>query len=235
MSTRDDVTGTLTVMPHVAKPSPASERTHVQQLLAALGGALARSAADPDLLHVFEHEVRQLFSMRLVRLREIPARYQARLVTPTRTSDSVVLGVPTANPQVQAVLEASCEPDRTLDDFDLELLTAIAQVGGLVLEAARARTPMRVRPNEHRATPMIGSTRVIETLRERIERVAQAVAQLSEADREVLLMRHAEDMPYEEIACLLDIEPAAARKRYGRALIRLQRVLAEHGLLEGPP
>jgi len=31
---------------------------------------------------------------------------------------------------------------------------------------------------------------------------------------------------------LLDIEPAAARKRYGRALIRLQRVLNHFGLLE---
>jgi hypothetical protein len=35
-----------------------------------------------------------------------------------------------------------------------------------------------------------------------------------------------------EIACLLEIEPAAARKRYGRALIRLQKILTDHGLLE---
>jgi DNA-directed RNA polymerase specialized sigma24 family protein len=45
-------------------------------------------------------------------------------------------------------------------------------------------------------------------------------------------MRHAEELPYEEIAYLLEIEPAAARKRYGRALIRLQKVLSDHGLLE---
>jgi RNA polymerase sigma-70 factor, ECF subfamily len=68
--------------------------------------------------------------------------------------------------------------------------------------------------------------------RELAERVAQAVTELSETDREVLLMRHAEELPYDEIACLLDIEPAAARKRYGRALIRLQRILTNHGLLE---
>ena len=68
--------------------------------------------------------------------------------------------------------------------------------------------------------------------REFADRVANAVAQLSEADREVLLMRHAEELPYEEIACLLEIEPAAARKRYGRALLRLQNILTEHGLLE---
>jgi RNA polymerase sigma-70 factor (ECF subfamily) len=68
--------------------------------------------------------------------------------------------------------------------------------------------------------------------REFADRVARAVAQLAEADREILLMRHAEELPYEEIACLLEVEPAAARKRYGRALIRLQKVLSDHGLLE---
>jgi RNA polymerase sigma-70 factor (ECF subfamily) len=66
---------------------------------------------------------------------------------------------------------------------------------------------------------------------ERAQRVRRAVAELSEADREVLLMRHVEELSYEEIACLLDVEAAAARKRYGRALIRLQKVLGEHGLL----
>jgi RNA polymerase sigma-70 factor (ECF subfamily) len=68
--------------------------------------------------------------------------------------------------------------------------------------------------------------------RELAEKVAAAVGKLSEADRDILLMRHAENLPYEEISCLLDIEPPAARKRYGRALIRLQRVLCEQGLLE---
>jgi RNA polymerase sigma-70 factor (ECF subfamily) len=68
--------------------------------------------------------------------------------------------------------------------------------------------------------------------RELADRVGRAVAQLAEADREILLMRHAEELPYEEIACLLEVEPAAARKRYGRALIRLQKVLSDYGLLE---
>lgn len=71
--------------------------------------------------------------------------------------------------------------------------------------------------------------------REFAERISRAVAELSEQDREILTMRHAEELPYEEIGCLLEIEPAAARKRYGRALIRLQRVLSRHGLLEDHP
>jgi RNA polymerase sigma-70 factor (ECF subfamily) len=67
---------------------------------------------------------------------------------------------------------------------------------------------------------------------EEAERISQAIAQLNEVDREILLMRHVENLPYDEIACLLDIEAPAARQRYGRALIRLQRVLSKCGLLE---
>jgi RNA polymerase sigma-70 factor (ECF subfamily) len=67
--------------------------------------------------------------------------------------------------------------------------------------------------------------------REFADRVGRAVADLGDADREVLLMRHAERLSYAEVACLLAIEPAAARKRYGRALIRLRNVLSAHGLL----
>ena len=72
-------------------------------------------------------------------------------------------------------------------------------------------------------------------VRELAERIARAVAQLGDADREILLLRHAEDLPFEEIAFLLDLTSAAARKRFGRALIRLQNLLREEGLLEGSP
>jgi RNA polymerase sigma-70 factor (ECF subfamily) len=64
------------------------------------------------------------------------------------------------------------------------------------------------------------------------ERVSRAVARLVEADREVLLMRQVEKLSYEETACLLDVTAAAARQRYGRALIRLRQVLKDDGLLE---
>jgi RNA polymerase sigma-70 factor (ECF subfamily) len=71
--------------------------------------------------------------------------------------------------------------------------------------------------------------------RELADRIGQAVAQLAEADREILLLRHVEELSYAEVAQLLDIEPATARKRYGRALLRLRKVLSDHGLLESEP
>jgi DNA-directed RNA polymerase specialized sigma24 family protein len=48
-------------------------------------------------------------------------------------------------------------------------------------------------------------------------------------------LRHADGLPFEEIGTLLGIDPAAARKRFGRALIRLQKLLAAAGLLEDLP
>jgi RNA polymerase sigma-70 factor (ECF subfamily) len=67
---------------------------------------------------------------------------------------------------------------------------------------------------------------------ELVRRVREAVARLPELDREVLLMRTFEGLSYEEAACLLGIEPATARKRHGRALLRLHRFLTAGGLTE---
>ena len=58
------------------------------------------------------------------------------------------------------------------------------------------------------------------------ERVTTAVAKLNEQDRDLLLMRVVEARPYQEIAHLLDIGVATARKRYARILLKLQKILA---------
>jgi len=63
-------------------------------------------------------------------------------------------------------------------------------------------------------------------------RLRLALDQLGEMDREVLLMRNFENLSYQEISHLLDIDAAAARKRHGRALIRLHKILSEGGLTE---
>ena len=60
-------------------------------------------------------------------------------------------------------------------------------------------------------------------------RVQQALGELSEADRDILLMRNYEGLSYEDAGCILGVEPAAARKRHGRALLRLHRLLSDVG------
>ena len=161
--------------PHSHPQSQPQSKTDLREVVAAVSAALALPHADGHLPAIFEQHLQRLLAVRTVRLREIPSRYQARLVTPTRTAESVVLGVPTADPAVQAVLEASFDRGRMFDDHDFELLTAAAQLGGLVLEAARTRPAAAgaagtaVVPS----TPLVGSSAVMAALRTRIERVAQ--------------------------------------------------------------
>ena len=68
--------------------------------------------------------------------------------------------------------------------------------------------------------------------RQLARRLRQAVAQLPEGDREVVLMRHFEGLSNQEVGCLLGIEPGAVSKRHGRAMLRLHRILFQSGLTE---
>ena len=68
--------------------------------------------------------------------------------------------------------------------------------------------------------------------RELARRLRQAVAQLPEADREVILLRHFEGLSNQEVGCLLGADPATVSKRHGRALLRLHRILFAGGLTE---
>ena len=55
--------------------------------------------------------------------------------------------------------------------------------------------------------------------------VREALEQLDAIDREVLVLRHFEQMSNHEAAAALAIKPAAASKRYVRAVERLKSVL----------
>jgi RNA polymerase sigma-70 factor (ECF subfamily) len=66
------------------------------------------------------------------------------------------------------------------------------------------------------------------TIRKELEeRFLAALDQLDEHDREVIVMRHVEQMGNSEVAAALELSPAAAGMRYLRALQRLRAVLGE--------
>jgi RNA polymerase sigma-70 factor (ECF subfamily) len=60
-------------------------------------------------------------------------------------------------------------------------------------------------------------------------RLATAIDQLSEDDREIILMRHQESLSNQEVASALQLTEAAASMRYLRALRRLRTVLVPDG------
>lgn len=60
---------------------------------------------------------------------------------------------------------------------------------------------------------------------ESFARLEGALAQMEPLDREVLALRHFEELSNTETAAILGIQPAAASKRYVRALARLKQIL----------
>lgn len=69
--------------------------------------------------------------------------------------------------------------------------------------------------------------------REASARLADALARLADADREIIALRHFEDLSNEEIAEALGIQGKAASIRYVRAIQRLGALLAAAGLSFG--
>ncbi len=69
--------------------------------------------------------------------------------------------------------------------------------------------------------------------RERMSVVRAAIAELNDADREILLLRYVDDLSIANAAKLLDIEASAASKRHGRALVKLALKLQQAGLYDG--
>ena len=68
---------------------------------------------------------------------------------------------------------------------------------------------------------------------ETLAQVREALEQLDPIDREVLVLRHFEQMSNHEAAASLGIKPAAASKRYVRAIERLKSVLEQIPGFEG--
>lgn len=114
------------------------------------------------------------------------------------------------------------------------------------LDKARRRHLRAARRSVERETPLADrSSRILAqqildkagpsqrmSRNEVVRLVGEAIAELGQIDREILMMRSFERLTYDEIACILEVEPAAARKRYGRALLRLRKTLSDRGLFE---
>ena len=102
----------------------------------------------------------------------------------------------------------------------------------LIAETARKqcrdkRNPAREIPlydNELLVERFAGSTTSAGTTLAKAElanRVAEAISELRETDREIIEMRHSEGMSFQEIANQLEMKMEAAKKRYYRAINRI--------------
>jgi RNA polymerase sigma-70 factor (ECF subfamily) len=63
--------------------------------------------------------------------------------------------------------------------------------------------------------------------RELCERVRRAIGQLPQRERELVVLKHLEELNFQEVAATLEIGIAAVYSRYYRAIKRLHRLLNE--------
>ena len=95
------------------------------------------------------------------------------------------------------------------------------------LEAEREADAGFVEPESHTESPF--DSLAAQEMREVVQ---HALMQVPEAYRATVILRDLEGLSYEEAGDRLNIEPATARKRYGRALLRLRVLLLAEGLTE---
>ena len=142
----------------------ADRRRGSHALLTAVTSGLMLAREPRTARERFEQELRTLARARSVSLRDEP------LANPP----GLCVDVPAFGSETRACLEVAFDPGRVPDAWTHQLLEAAAHVAALLLEVERAHVryafPPRVRPDA--AAPLIGSSRPMKVLRERIERVA---------------------------------------------------------------
>jgi transcriptional regulator with PAS, ATPase and Fis domain len=132
-------------------------------LLTAVTTGLALAREPRSARERFEEELRLLAHARSVALRD----------DGVANVNGVSVEVPGVGPEKRARLEVAFEPGRIPDPWTTQLLETAAHVAALLLEVERAQARFKfLRSRPDGAAPIIGSSRAIRSLRERIERVA---------------------------------------------------------------
>ncbi len=132
-------------------------------LLTAVTSGLSLARESRTVRDRFEQELRTLAGARSVSLRDEAGGNRAALG----------VDVPGIGSETRARLEVAFEPGKAPDAWTNQLLETAAHVAALLLEVERAQGRFRfLRSRSDGAAPLIGCSRAIKSLRERIERVA---------------------------------------------------------------
>ena len=153
-------------------------RRGLVDLMAGLSRCLDRRHDISTLRSVFEDAVRRLVPIRSIQLREGSCPWMRRANREGRT-EAIALEVPAADPDRSGLLEASFDPACGLSEWDFQTLGMAAHVGALILEIERLRLQLARAGlwvggglSVDAGRTIIGSSPVMQQLRETIERVA---------------------------------------------------------------
>ena len=152
----------------------AERRAGMNDLVREVATAWLTQESGLDLKSMLLSRVRQLVAAKTVRFNELPGTSPIRVGQPVRSRDYVACSIPAGDAARKLVLEASFSSDRGVDDWSCQLLEAAASLATLVLEAERLASGQDhgARVAGDGAAPLIGSSLVMQGLRERVERVA---------------------------------------------------------------
>ncbi len=150
-------------------------RRGVASLCAALAATLTRTGPDALRGRLLEGLQRIVPSARAIAIRDW--RVGEARIDPPLGAFPVTFEIPTSDPRRIAILDAIPGTGRQLDDWDMQILALSSQIGALVLEienlkVAPSLAPARAPVDPDGAAPLIGSTPVMQRLRQTIERVA---------------------------------------------------------------
>lgn len=151
----------------------ADRRAGLNDLMREVATAWLAPSGGPDLKAMLITRLRQLVTAKTLRLNELTGTSTIRVGQPVRARDYVAFAVPVADPTRKFVLEASFSAERALDEWSCQLLEAGAGLATLLFEAERlAQGGDQIGRTGDGAAPLIGSSLVMQGLRERVERVA---------------------------------------------------------------
>ena len=166
--------------PGVLQPTPftgrrkAERRASLHQLLREVATEWTAPSGKADLRDVLGSRLRSLVAARTVQFNEITSSPAVRVGQPIRARGYVACLVPVADTTRRIVLEATFAADQVIDDWTCQMVEATAVLAALMLEAerlARVAGHALTRPPDG-AAPLIGTSLVMQALRERVERVA---------------------------------------------------------------
>jgi DNA-binding NtrC family response regulator len=159
-------------VPHVVMRR-RDRRTGLCELIRAVAHEWLTQPIRPDLPTLLTARLRDMLPLRSVRLNELGAGPAIRVGQPILAKDYAAFAVPQSDPLRQVVLEASFAGDRA-DEWSCQLLEGAAGLATVLCEAERLSRAHGHPdpPARDGAAPLVGSSLVMQGLRERVERVA---------------------------------------------------------------